>query len=236
MKLIWESAIFQLVMLWQFALPEVDKVFKPPSFCLERMAEELSTTIPQSHGTSTKKRPSKNDKLSLEDYLHLLHSRQTLHLTMNQLNQVIRIHGFKKIHHAPKKVLVDAVESLDLLDMPRSTLSDGVSAFAAMALDEVVADLAELNWQECCVTSVEKISFSDGQRVLPASSMLPSSSDQSFRVTSHSKRMNEIRDIMPSDFRERLKPTKMVPKRKRRNGRALDSVASTVDSASLASC
>ncbi|XP_047177946.1 uncharacterized protein LOC124844973 [Vigna umbellata] len=76
-----------------------------------------------------KKRPSKKDKLWLDDYLHLLHSRQTLHLTINQLNQVIRIHGFKKIHHAPKKVLVEAVESLDLVDVPRSTLRDNVSTF-----------------------------------------------------------------------------------------------------------
>ncbi|KAL3017190.1 hypothetical protein AAZX31_06G261300 [Glycine max] len=66
------------------------------------MAEELSTAIPQSQASSTKKRASKNKKRCLEDYLHLVHSRQTLHLTMNQLNQVIRIHGFKKIHHAPK--------------------------------------------------------------------------------------------------------------------------------------
>ncbi|KAL9297793.1 hypothetical protein ACSQ67_023689 [Phaseolus vulgaris] len=66
------------------------------------MAEELPITIPQSQGSSIKKRPSKKHKVWLEDYLHLLHSRQTLHLTINQLNQVIRIHGFKKIHHAPK--------------------------------------------------------------------------------------------------------------------------------------
>ncbi|XP_014524407.1 uncharacterized protein LOC106780626 isoform X3 [Vigna radiata var. radiata] len=177
-----------------------------------------------------KKRPSKNDKVWLEDYLHFLHSRQTLHLTMNQLNQVIRIHGFKKIHNAPKKVLVEAVESLDLVDVPRSTLRDSVSAFAAVALEEVVADLAELKWQECCVTSVERISFSEGKSALPASS------DESFRVTSLSKSMDEVRNLIPEDSRRSLKPTKMVPKRKRSKVPASDSVASTVDSASLASC
>ncbi|XP_022632772.1 uncharacterized protein LOC106780626 isoform X2 [Vigna radiata var. radiata] len=184
-----------------------------------------------------KKRPSKNDKVWLEDYLHFLHSRQTLHLTMNQLNQffflllsqVIRIHGFKKIHNAPK-VLVEAVESLDLVDVPRSTLRDSVSAFAAVALEEVVADLAELKWQECCVTSVERISFSEGKSALPASS------DESFRVTSLSKSMDEVRNLIPEDSRRSLKPTKMVPKRKRSKVPASDSVASTVDSASLASC
>ncbi|BAT90017.1 hypothetical protein VIGAN_06117800 [Vigna angularis var. angularis] len=205
------------------------------------MAQELPTAIPQSQGSSTKKRPTKNDKVWLEDYLHFLHSRQTLHLTMNQLNQVIRIHGFKKIHNAPKKlqnlsgfreqkVLVEAVESLDLVDVPRSTLRDSVSAFAAVALEDVVADLAELKWQECCVTSVERISFSEGKSVLPASS------DESFRVTSQSKSMEAVRNLIPKDSRRSLKPTKMVPKRKRSKVPAPDSVASTVDSASLASC
>ncbi|KAG5033139.1 hypothetical protein JHK85_017121 [Glycine max] len=157
------------------------------------MAEELSTAIPQSQASSTKKRASKNEKLCLEDYLHLVHSRQTLHLTMNQLHQVIRIHGFKKIHHAPKvfvsrncktlsrfsaqKVLVQAVESLDLVDLPQSKVSESVSAFAAVALEDVVGDLGELSWQECCVTSVEKISISDSQSVFPAAC-----SDQSLCV------------------------------------------------------
>ncbi|WVZ02818.1 hypothetical protein V8G54_023624 [Vigna mungo] len=194
------------------------------------MAEELPTAIPQSQGSSMKKRPSKNDKVWLDDYLHFLHSRQTLHLTMNQLNQVIRIHGFKKIYNAPKKVLVEAVESLDLVDVPRSTLRDSVSAFAAVALEDVVVDLAELKWQECCVTSVERISFSEGKSVLPASS------DESFRVTSQSKSMDEVRNLIPEDSRRSLKATKMVPKRKRSKVPAPDSVVSTVDSASLASC
>ncbi|KHN33961.1 hypothetical protein glysoja_036768 [Glycine soja] len=199
------------------------------------MAEELSTAIPQSQASSTKKRASKNEKLCLEDYLHLVHSRQTLQLTMNQLNQVIRIHGFKKIHHAPK-VLVDIVELLDLVDLPRSTVSESVSAFAAVALEDVVADLGELSWQECCVISVEKISFSDGQSVFPAAC-----SDQSLRVVNHSlsqaqkeNRIDETRNPIPEASSKDLKPTKMVLKRKRSNLR--DSVASTLDSASLASC
>ncbi|KAK7312866.1 hypothetical protein VNO77_37068 [Canavalia gladiata] len=206
------------------------------------MAEELSAETvmesqSQSQASSTKKRPWKNDKLCLDDYLHLLQSRQTLHLTMSQLNQVIRIHGFKKIHHAPKKVLVDAVESLDLVDLPRSTLSENVSAFAAVTLEDVVADLSELNWQECCVTSVEKLCFYNGQ------SLLSASSDQSLGVVNHSqpqtqksKRTDEIDDLIPESFQRSLKATKMVPKRKRSGVRALDSVTSTVDSASLASC
>jgi len=48
--------------------------------------------------------------------------------------------------------------------------------------------------------------------------------------------MDEIHDLIPEDFQGRLKPTKMVPKRKKSKVAALDSVASAVDSASLASC
>jgi len=129
-----------------------------------------------------------------------------------------------------QKVLVEAVELLDLVDVPRSTLRDSVSAFAAMTLEDVVADLAELKWQECCVTSVERISLSEGKSVLPASS------DQSFGVEKQSKRMNEIHDLIPKDFGRSLKATKMVPKRKRSKVSPLHSGASTVDSASLASC
>ncbi|XP_027348176.1 uncharacterized protein LOC113859662 [Abrus precatorius] len=231
------------------------------------MAEELPTVMAiesHSHASSTKKRPSKNDKLCLEDYLHLLHSRQTLHLT------VVRIHGFKKIHHAPKdifcyfhganlreereivleisksasgfrsqKLLVDAVESLDLVDLARSTLSESVSAFDAVTLEDLVADLGDLKWQECCVTSVKKFSFCDGE------SMFPASSDQSLRVmtqnhsqsmTQKSKRIDETGNHIPEASRKSLKTSKMMPKRIRSSARALDSVASTVDSASLASC
>ncbi|KAK7252102.1 hypothetical protein RIF29_35826 [Crotalaria pallida] len=112
-----------------------------------------------SSSSSSKKRTVKCEKLYLEDYLHFLLSRQTTQLTMAQLNQIIRIHGFKKIHHAPKKVLADAVETLDAVDLPRSTLSqNNVSAFAVLTLEDVIADLNELNWQECCVTSLEKLS------------------------------------------------------------------------------
>lgn len=110
------------------------------------------------------------------------------------------------------------MESLDLVDVPRSTLRDSVSALAAVAVEDVVADLAEMKWQECCVTSMERISLSEGQSVLAASS------DQSFR------------DLIPEDLRRSLKATKIVPKRKRSKVPALDSAASTVDSASLASC
>ncbi|RZC28855.1 hypothetical protein D0Y65_000716 [Glycine soja] len=80
-----------------------------------------------------------------------------------------------------QKVLVQAVESLDLVDLPQSMVSESVSTFVVVALEDVVADLGELSWQECCMTSIEKISFFDGQ-----SMFLAACSDQSLCVVNHS--------------------------------------------------
>uniref|UniRef100_A0A2N9J512 DUF7787 domain-containing protein n=1 Tax=Fagus sylvatica TaxID=28930 RepID=A0A2N9J512_FAGSY len=67
------------------------------------------------------------------------------------------MHGFKKIHKVPKKVLTDAVHTLDLVDPSRSTLNDNVSCLAFVALEDVMSDLNDLNWQECCVTSIQTL-------------------------------------------------------------------------------
>ncbi|XP_058735257.1 uncharacterized protein LOC131607256 [Vicia villosa] len=203
------------------------------------MAEELTMgTVMAAHTISSKKKTIKNDKLGLEDYIHLLHSRHAIDLTMNQLNQVIRIHGFKKIHHAPKKVLMDAVDTLDLLDLPRSTLSESISAFADLTVEEAIADLADLNWQECCVTSIQKFGCCDDQRLFPAFS------NQNVGVVNHSQSQNyshqnisdETGGIIPETLKRRPELMKMVPRRKRSNIHALHSSTSIVDSASLASC
>lgn len=150
---------------------------------------------------------------------------------MNQLNQVIRIHGFKKIHHAPKKVLTDAVDALDLVDLPRSTLSESVSAFAVLTVEEVVADLGDLNWQECCVTSIQKFGCCEDQKPFPVSS------DQNLQAVNHSQSQSHKHGgLIPEAFKRRLQATKMVPRRKRSSIHALYSATSIVDSASLASC
>ncbi|CAI8617382.1 unnamed protein product [Vicia faba] len=203
------------------------------------MAEELTTgTAMAAHTISSRKKPIKNDKLCLEDYIHLLHSRHTNDLTMNQINQVIRIHGFKKIHHAPKKVLTDAVETLDLQDLPRSTLSESIFAFADLTMEEASADLSDLNWQECCVTSIQKFGCCDAQRLFPASS------DQNLGVVNHSQsqsynhhtQRDETGGIVLETLKRKPEVTKMVPRRKRSGILALHPSTSIVDSASLASC
>ncbi|XP_028104549.1 uncharacterized protein LOC114303614 [Camellia sinensis] len=103
-------------------------------------------------------RMPRNEKLSLDHYLSVIATHKQLHLTVNLLNQIIDMHGFKKIHKTAKKVLIDAVNSMELMDPSRSTLNEeNVSSCAHMTLEEVIKDLADLKWQECCVTSIQTL-------------------------------------------------------------------------------
>lgn len=140
-----------------------------------------------------------------------------------------------------QKVLTDAVDTLDLVDLTRSTLRQSVSAFAVLTLEDAIADLNELNWQECCVTSLQKLS-SWNESFFPGSS----TDQKNLQLVNHSKsqtqlapkirRIEETYSLIPEAFQNTLRATKMVPRRKRSNAHALDCAASTVDSVSLASC
>ncbi|KAL6286325.1 hypothetical protein ACE6H2_010715 [Prunus campanulata] len=101
-----------------------------------------------------------NHKMSLEDYLLLIQSHSDLHLTAPDLNQIIGMHGYRKIHGVNKQRLSDAVSSMSLVQPARSTLKDGISPFAITAPEDVIAALNVLNWKECCVTSIETLSSS----------------------------------------------------------------------------
>ncbi|KAK9922744.1 hypothetical protein M0R45_031191 [Rubus argutus] len=107
---------------------------------------------------SQRKTKSQRDKLLLEDYLLLIQSRSHLHLTVTHLNQIISMHGYKKIHRVPKKFLSKAVSTLDLVDPSRSTLRDYISPLVNNSLEDVIADFNDLNWQECCLTSIKTLS------------------------------------------------------------------------------
>ncbi|GLT61125.1 hypothetical protein SLA2020_338520 [Shorea laevis] len=99
------------------------------------------------------------EKISLEDYMDFLLSHKQLHPDPSAyfLNQIISMQGFKKVVGKPKKWLTDAVKILDLEEPSRSTLSDNISSMAFVALEDVIADLKDLNWQECCVTSIQTL-------------------------------------------------------------------------------
>ncbi|XP_059664341.1 uncharacterized protein LOC132310133 [Cornus florida] len=105
--------------------------------------------------------------ISLEDYVDFIDSQKQFDLTVNHLNQVIEMHGFKKIHKKPKKVLIDAVDAIELMDPSRSTLEDSnISSCAFITLEEAISDLADLNWQECCVTSIQTLNSVNYELVL----------------------------------------------------------------------
>ncbi|KAK8277862.1 hypothetical protein V6Z12_D09G001400 [Gossypium hirsutum] len=81
-------------------------------------------------------------KFSVEDYIQFLSSHKQRPLTVNFLNQ---------------KELSDAVETLDLMDPSRSTLKSSISPNAWLTEKEIIGDLNCLEWQECCVTSIEAL-------------------------------------------------------------------------------
>ncbi|GLT94000.1 hypothetical protein SLE2022_117630 [Rubroshorea leprosula] len=96
-------------------------------------------------------------KISLEDYLDFVLTKKQDHLNIKFLNQVISMHGFRKIFSGGKKVLIDAVETLDLIDPSRSTLQSSISSSASITFEDIIADLNDLNWHECCVTSIKTL-------------------------------------------------------------------------------
>lgn len=59
-----------------------------------------------------------------------------------------------------QKIVGEAVDTLDLLDLSRSTLKEApVSSPSSspLTLDEVISDIEALKWQECCLTSLQII-------------------------------------------------------------------------------
>ncbi|KAK6259267.1 hypothetical protein QQP08_000610 [Theobroma cacao] len=110
---------------------------------------------------------AKKQKISLEDYIAFLSSHKQLSLTLSSLNQIIFIHGLKKSTNMPKKALSEAVEKLNLIDPSRSTLKSTMSSSAWLTEEEIIGDLNRLEWQECCVTSIQTLNSSPEQQSIP---------------------------------------------------------------------
>ncbi|KAM0988917.1 hypothetical protein ACFX2A_013023 [Malus domestica] len=118
--------------------------------------------VSASASSSARKRKTTSfhsEKMTLEDYLLFIQSNFHLHLTVAHLNQIISMHGYKKIYKVPNAHLSDAVGSLPLVDPARLKLRDYISPFVITTLEDVVADFADLNWNECCITSVKTLSL-----------------------------------------------------------------------------
>lgn len=54
-------------------------------------------------------------RLTLEDYVFFFGSRSGKGLTIDLLNQIVFMHGFIKFHHSNKPVILDALNSVELL-------------------------------------------------------------------------------------------------------------------------
>lgn len=61
---------------------------------------------------------------------------------------------------------MEAVKTMELMDPSRSTLGDsGISSDAFISLDDLIKDVKELQWQECCITSLQTINSVDHDKL-----------------------------------------------------------------------
>ncbi|CAH2038765.1 unnamed protein product [Thlaspi arvense] len=112
-------------------------------------------------------RPGGEKKISLEEYVDFFASGKSIDFTISYLNQIVHLHGFRKLHKSNKKTVGEAVDAIDLLDLSRSTLNQStVSSSASLTLDEVITDIEGLKWQECCLTSLQIINSVEATRAV----------------------------------------------------------------------
>ncbi|KAF8104012.1 hypothetical protein N665_0181s0033 [Sinapis alba] len=103
-------------------------------------------------------------KITLEEYVDYFNSGKSIDFTCSYLNQILHIHGFRKLHHSNKKTVGEAVDAVDLLDLSRSTLNQSAvssSSANSLTLDQVITDIEALKWQECGLTSLQIINSDD---------------------------------------------------------------------------
>ncbi|CAN1229502.1 hypothetical protein LINPERPRIM_LOCUS3144 [Linum perenne] len=91
------------------------------------------------------------------------------------------------------KILTEALEELDLMDISRSTIkrSTEISSSASITLDELVDDLNKLDWQECRVTSVEAF-YSQKRSSAPADISLTQPANSSPQSVSALKKRKTV--------------------------------------------
>ncbi|XP_050218008.1 uncharacterized protein LOC126668843 [Mercurialis annua] len=98
---------------------------------------------------------------TLEVYEHFLENPNSdSSFSIDQLNEVIFLHGFKKIHKRHKSVLYDALSTIDLIKLQRSTLEDNFHPYdysPLVSVDQVKQDLDALSMQECPIQSIETV-------------------------------------------------------------------------------
>ncbi|KAF5207114.1 hypothetical protein FRX31_003300 [Thalictrum thalictroides] len=95
---------------------------------------------------------------SLEFYIKFLDNPKDTDLTVDQLNKIISMHGFRKLHRTKKKDILEALSSIELSVPSRSTLKENITS-AFLPPEKTIEDLISLQWHECSVQSVETIGW-----------------------------------------------------------------------------
>ncbi|CAD6210913.1 unnamed protein product [Miscanthus lutarioriparius] len=104
-------------------------------------------------------------RLTLEDYIVFFTTRSGGGLNLHHLNDIIYMHGFAKLHRAPKPAMVDALRSVELMRPRRSTVplnatapppgaATAAAAAAVLSAEEVTRGIEDLGWRECPVGSI----------------------------------------------------------------------------------
>ncbi|XP_010931740.1 uncharacterized protein [Elaeis guineensis] len=95
-------------------------------------------------------------KLTLEDYVYFLNNLDSPRLNLDQLNQIVFMHGF--IRFRTKKEILANVSGFDLMRPTRSTIRErGITSCAVLELEEVKDDIAAIGWQECPIGSLTTV-------------------------------------------------------------------------------
>uniref|UniRef100_A0ACD5XF71 Uncharacterized protein n=1 Tax=Avena sativa TaxID=4498 RepID=A0ACD5XF71_AVESA len=114
----------------------------------------------------TKPPAAERPRLTLEDYILFFTTHSGGGLTIDRLNQILIMHGFSKVYRSNKSVIVDALNSIDLLRPRRSTVSINAAApppraadpsAAELSTEDVRRDIEDLGWRACPVGSVLSI-------------------------------------------------------------------------------
>ncbi|CAL4914074.1 unnamed protein product [Urochloa decumbens] len=173
-------------------------------------------------------------RLTLEDYILFFTTRGGKGLNLHQINEIIYVHGFARLHRAPKPVMVDALRSVELMRPRRSTVPLNATApppaaaqatAAALSVDEITRDIEDLGWRECPIGSL--LSVRAGMRSpaaaaatpIPISAIAPGSTGR-ISPPSLLSASSPVPPAMPASARKKRSPTsrgKAATRAKRRS-------------------
>ncbi|KAJ0980587.1 hypothetical protein J5N97_008842 [Dioscorea zingiberensis] len=99
-------------------------------------------------------------KLTLEEYASFFENPPLgSSFTISQLNQIVFMHGFLKLHHSTKEHILELIGTLDLIPPIRPTIQHRNASIssARLSADELQRDMEAIGWETCRVGSVLSI-------------------------------------------------------------------------------